>query len=211
MTLTNIRTDSVPRTAHSLAARNFNQIEADLVSRARIWAVDEIGAAMAHQINEPLTALLLYLHEIKQRAEHSAGSDTLPPSMSDMVEMAIRETRRVCDIMERLGHTFESPTNAGTAIARGRVAIESWMHGSNAKDNGNDNLSSAQPHTVQSRLTPREHEVLSLITGGSSNKEGGRRMGISTRTFEVHRAHIMGKLGAKNAADLVRMALSEIR
>jgi two-component system, LuxR family, response regulator FixJ len=57
-------------------------------------------------------------------------------------------------------------------------------------------------------LTPREHEVLALITSGSSNKEGGHRLGISTRTFEVHRAHLMGKLGARNAADLVRIALS---
>jgi DNA-binding CsgD family transcriptional regulator len=52
--------------------------------------------------------------------------------------------------------------------------------------------------------------VLALITGGASNKEGGHRLGISKRTFEAHRAHLMGKLGAKNAADLVRMALSEI-
>jgi DNA-binding CsgD family transcriptional regulator len=49
--------------------------------------------------------------------------------------------------------------------------------------------------------------VLALITGGVSNKEGGHRLGISKRTFESHRAHLMGKLGAKNAADLVRMTL----
>jgi DNA-binding NarL/FixJ family response regulator len=60
-------------------------------------------------------------------------------------------------------------------------------------------------------LTPREHEVLGLIVGGASNKEGAHQLGITTRTFEVHRAHIMEKLGARNAADLVRMALSESR
>ena len=213
MTLTNFRADNVPRPARSFAARNFNQIEADLVSRARIWAVDEVGAAMAHQINEPLTALLLYLHEIKARSERSAGADVIPHSMIDMVEMAILETERLCDIMERLGHTFEAPTDAETAIALGRTAIESWLQGSKAKvkGNGNDHPSSAPPHTVQRHLTPREQEVLSLITGGASNREGGRRMGISTRTFEVHRAHIMEKLGAKNTADLVRIALSGIR
>ena len=53
-------------------------------------------------------------------------------------------------------------------------------------------------------LTPREHEVLVQITGGASNKEAGRQLGISPRTVEVHRARIMDKLGAKNAADLVR-------
>ena len=45
---------------------------------------------------------------------------------------------------------------------------------------------------------------------GPSNKEAGA-IGISPRTIEVHRARIMEKLGAKNAADLVRIVLSEGR
>ena len=61
------------------------------------------------------------------------------------------------------------------------------------------------------RLTPREREVLGEIAAGASNKEIGRRLGISPRTVEVHRARIMEKLRAKNAADLVRIALSEDR
>jgi DNA-binding CsgD family transcriptional regulator len=61
------------------------------------------------------------------------------------------------------------------------------------------------------QLTQRERQVLAEITGGASNKEAGRRLGISPRTIEVHRASIMDKLGAKNAADLVRITLSEGR
>jgi DNA-binding CsgD family transcriptional regulator len=57
-------------------------------------------------------------------------------------------------------------------------------------------------------LTPREREVLERLVAGASNKEVGRALGISPRTVEVHRARIMGKLGARNAADLVRIALS---
>jgi DNA-binding CsgD family transcriptional regulator len=57
-------------------------------------------------------------------------------------------------------------------------------------------------------LTPREREVLKQIVGGFSNKETGRKLGVSPRTIEVHRARIMAKLGAKNAADLVRIVLS---
>jgi DNA-binding CsgD family transcriptional regulator len=57
-------------------------------------------------------------------------------------------------------------------------------------------------------LTPREREVVALIADGASNKEAGRRLGISPRTVELHRAHIMEKLGARNAADLVRIVLS---
>jgi len=59
-----------------------------------------------------------------------------------------------------------------------------------------------------SLLTPREREVLAQIAGGASNKEAGRRLGISPRTVEVHRARIMEKIGARNAADLVRIVLS---
>lgn len=57
-------------------------------------------------------------------------------------------------------------------------------------------------------LTPRERQVLTEITAGSSNKEAGRNLKISPRTVEVHRARIMEKLGARNAADLVRIVLT---
>jgi FixJ family two-component response regulator len=50
-----------------------------------------------------------------------------------------------------------------------------------------------------------------FATSGASNKEVGRNLGISMRTVEVHRAHIMQKLRARNAADLVRIVLSNGR
>ncbi len=59
----------------------------------------------------------------------------------------------------------------------------------------------------QAALTPRERQVLAEIANGASNKEAGRRLGISPRTVEVHRARIMDKIGARNAADLVRIVL----
>jgi two-component system, LuxR family, response regulator FixJ len=59
-----------------------------------------------------------------------------------------------------------------------------------------------------SQLTPREREVLQLISNGQSNKEAGRLLGISPRTIEVHRARVMEKLGARNTADLMRIVLT---
>src|SRR5689334_18918517 len=57
-------------------------------------------------------------------------------------------------------------------------------------------------------LTRREREVLEQFASGASNKEAGRTLGISPRTIEDHRANIMKKLGAKNAADLVRIVMT---
>ena len=60
-------------------------------------------------------------------------------------------------------------------------------------------------------LTRREQDVLALLVNGATNKEAGQELGISHRTIEIHRARVMEKLGAKTAADLVRIALSENR
>ena len=56
-------------------------------------------------------------------------------------------------------------------------------------------------------LTPREHEVLRQIMAAASTKEAAQALGISHRTVEVHRSHIMHKLGAKNVADLARIVM----
>ena len=96
---------------------------------------------------------------------------------------------------------IEKPIDAERVVARVREAIAVW--GQRALDDA------GTPHFAGwERLTPREREVLKQITGGASNKEAGRHLGISPRTIEVHRARIMDKLDAKNAADLVRIALS---
>jgi FixJ family two-component response regulator len=60
-------------------------------------------------------------------------------------------------------------------------------------------------------LTRREREVLAQFASGASNKEAGRQLGISPRTVEDHRANIMKKLGARNAADLIRIVMTTSR
>lgn len=57
-------------------------------------------------------------------------------------------------------------------------------------------------------LTPREREVLEMISNGSTSKQAGVELDISYRTVEVHRKKIMLKLGARNAADLMRIVLT---
>jgi FixJ family two-component response regulator len=54
-------------------------------------------------------------------------------------------------------------------------------------------------------LTPREREVLELVTSGKPNKVMAADLGVSQRTIEIHRARVMEKMGANSLAQLVRM------
>ena len=56
-------------------------------------------------------------------------------------------------------------------------------------------------------LTPREHEVMGLVTDGHSNKEIAAALGVSGKTVEAHRARVMDKMQATSLAELVRMAI----
>jgi len=58
------------------------------------------------------------------------------------------------------------------------------------------------------RLSKREREVLEIVVAGHSNRVVAERLGISTKTIEVHRAHAMKKMEARNLASLVKMAVA---
>jgi two-component system response regulator FixJ len=56
------------------------------------------------------------------------------------------------------------------------------------------------------RLSPREKQVMQLVTSGAANKHIARTLEISERTVEVHRAHLMKKLSAPTLVDLIHLA-----
>ncbi len=56
-------------------------------------------------------------------------------------------------------------------------------------------------------LTVRERQILQFVVDGRTNKEIAADLGLSYRTVEVHRRHIMEKIGARNTAELVRLAI----
>lgn len=68
----------------------------------------------------------------------------------------------------------------------------------------------ASDDAIQKRLaslTPREREVLDMIVEGKPNKTIASTLAISGKTVEGHRAHVMEKLSARNAAELVHLVL----
>ena len=177
------------------------ELESVRLSAARARAVDEAGADIARQLNGPLTALLLYMGEIKQHSQQLSQASGNRVYLQQVVENALQQTERVCAMVKQIADHHEEP-----AAALGRKP--GWEKPAGRGKNGvraPDVMFSSGAD--QKPLTRREREVLSLISEGHSNKQGALRMNISPRTFESHRAEAMRKLGARNTADLVRLAL----
>ena len=169
-----------PATRHH-AAQKLSRLQTDLVLTAQNWAVGEVSAVMADQLNVPLTSLLIYLNEIKTNGL-MFGTDAASDLVREMIEKALFETER--QILKELGHMTTETEISGIRSAAQASTMEDHLSISD--------LASRYPRIAKRHsLTPREYEVLEHITSGASNKEGGCRLGISTRTFEVHRAHIM--------------------
>ena len=68
-------------------------------------------------------------------------------------------------------------------------------------------MSEITDHHLLKRLTPAESRVASCLVEGLSNKEIALNLKISPRTVETYRAWVMEKTGARNIADLVRIAM----
>jgi len=173
--------------------------DADIVqlSAARARAAEEAAMAVARQLNGPLTALMLYMNELKQQSHQFSQAPANRIYLQQVVENALQQTERVYAMVKQLADGHAGSTEAvqrkpECASGRARGHAPGVMLASEAD---------------QKPLTRREREVLALISEGCSNKQGALRMQISPRTFESHRAEAMRKLGARNTADLVRAAL----
>jgi DNA-binding NarL/FixJ family response regulator len=171
------------------------------LSAAQVLATEEAGAAIVRQLNGPLTALLLYMNEIKQHSHQFSQAPGNRVYLQQVVENALQQTERVCALIKQISDSHPA-TTPDSDHPHGRES-----QGSRSRDVRRAPGVMFATESGQKPLTKREREVLSLISEGCSNKQGALRMTISPRTFESHRAEAMRKLGARNTADLVRKAL----
>ncbi len=101
-------------------------------------------------------------------------------------EDLVRGIRTIMD-----GHTYLSPLVAD-------AVVESHVRAP---------ATEAEPSG--SVLTPREREVLQLLTEGHGTKQIAYRLHVSTKTIDTHRQHIMDKLDIHNVAELTKYAIRE--
>ena len=116
--------------------------------------------------------------------ESGAVGFLLKQTSAQDVCRAIREVQK--------GHTFFSP-----AVSRRRDRLNPQTPGRHE---------ALQKKAAQ--LTSREMEVLQLIAEGKANKETAHELGISLKTVEKHREHLMEKLDIHDTAGLTRYAIS---
>lgn len=188
----------------------LDALEVIRLSAARTRALEDAGNTIARQLNGPLTALLLYMEELKQHSHRLSRAESERDYLQELLDNALQQTERVCALVKQMGGP------QGSLRAPLQAAVQVSVQVPSASDGGHK-VAARAPHRVcgeprpaeagHKPLTRREREVLKLISEGYSNKQGALRMEISPRTFESHRAEAMRKLGARNTAELVRAAL----
>ncbi len=106
-------------------------------------------------------------------------------SGAHLLSKAIREVHK--------GNTFSCP----------RIAARASRREARAEIKGGLPVNPGVP-----ALTPREREVLQLIAEGSANKQTAEELGVSIKTVEKHRQHLMEKLDIHDTAGLTRYAIA---
>jgi FixJ family two-component response regulator len=97
---------------------------------------------------------------------------------------------------------LEKPFDDDQLISAIEIAFEQEL-GRMSKQSGN-----ARREAMLASLSPRERDVMKLLMRGLHAREIGEQLGISHRTVEVHKAHIMEKMGVRSVVDIVRLGAS---
>ncbi len=97
-----IMRDLRPRKA---VEQRLAQLQAQLVQMARVNAMDEMGAAVAHELNQPLTAVMLYLQALTRKLK--GGEGEVEQAVLEILGKASREAERAGSIIQKMRHFVE--------------------------------------------------------------------------------------------------------
>jgi two-component system response regulator FixJ len=117
---------------------------------------------------------------ITGQGDVAAAVKAMKAGASDFLEKPLREEALIAAINQAMGQRRQNHTIADSESVAARLR----------------------------QLTDREHQVLTGVLDGLQNKMIAYHLGISSRTVEVHRANVMAKMGARNLAELMRMAMT---
>jgi len=118
------------------------------------------------------------------------GDEEVLAALDAGIKGYVLKTEGLADLVRALqevarGHTYLSPGISATVVE----------------------ASLGRRERVEDPLTPREKEVLQLIAEGKTTKEVAQILGVSVKTAEFHRSHLMEKLEIHETASLVRYAI----
>ena len=138
----------------------------------------------------------------------------LKPSVRVIGLAAVVDAQMVRDILAAGGVGFITKCNSFAdfvAAVRSVMAQRIYLSSDVALAMVNQYVLRPPPDVARpsGTLTPREREVLQLVAGGMSTKQTAIALKISTKTVDMHRQHIMGKLNIHSVAELTKYAIRE--
>lgn len=139
-------------------------------------------------LNLSTKTVILSMHSdeilVREAVQYGAKCYLLKGSVSEELLLALRAAYR--------GAAYFSPAISASIVAEGAPLDARTKTG--APNRG---------------LTPREHEILRLISEGRTNNEISKLMHISVKTVERHRTNLMAKLDAHNLVELIRISIKQ--
>ncbi len=154
------------------------------IAMPRLNGIQAVEQLRALGVTAQIVILSMYSDEIlvRQALQNGAKGFLLKGSVSEELLLAIRAASR--------GAVYLSPAISETVLAE---------------------VSTAQPSPRAQgpgdQLTPREREMLQMISEGYTNSRMAEVLGISVKTVERHRTNLMAKLNARNLVELIRVAM----
>ena len=84
---------------------HLRELQRELAQSTRLTAMGQLSSALAHELNQPLAAIVNYLNAARRQAD--SGEAPIPSSIADMMQKALTQARRASDIIKGMRHLVE--------------------------------------------------------------------------------------------------------